>query len=230
VLAVRGNHCLRFINDGGIVATNPSELVGERADEDWTALAAGEGSKGPRLYDWACLVIPWNCRQGWEHRLLVRRSRSDPRKLAYHLVFCPVGTDLAEVAGAAGLRWTIEECFQRARGDLGLDHCEARSWHGWHRHISLVMAAAAFLAAGGRVEDQGTRQTEQKESKSRNRRLALMTAQVPGVPELRYLIARLPLRPPGSRSFIMHWSLWRRKHQADAAKAHYKRRAGQAQL
>ena len=158
VLAVRGNHCLRFIDDGGIVATNPSELVGERADEDWTALAAGEGSKGPRLYDWACLVIPWNCRQGWEHRLLVRRSRSDPRKPAYHLVFCPVGTDLAEVAGAAGLRWTIGECFQRARGDLGLDHCEARSWHGWHRHISLVMAAAAFLArlaAELRIRAQG---------------------------------------------------------------------------
>jgi SRSO17 transposase len=46
----------------------------------------------------------------------------------------------------AGLRWAIEECFQRAKTDLGLDHCEARSWHGWHRHTSLVMAAAAFLA------------------------------------------------------------------------------------
>ena len=48
--------------------------------------------------------------------------------------------------GVAGLRWTIEECFQRAKNDLGLDHCEARSWHGWHRHMSLVMVAAAFLA------------------------------------------------------------------------------------
>src|SRR3954464_6725453 len=52
---------------------------------------------------------------------------------------------LAELAGAAGLRWTIEECFQRAK-ELGLDHCEARSWHGWHRHMSLCMAAAALLA------------------------------------------------------------------------------------
>src|SRR5260221_13323925 len=55
-------------------------------------------------------------------------------------------TVLAELAGAAGLRWTIEECFQRAKDDLGLDHCEVRSWHGWHRHMSLCMAAAAFLA------------------------------------------------------------------------------------
>ncbi|MCB1362714.1 MAG: transposase [Rhodobacteraceae bacterium] len=55
-------------------------------------------------------------------------------------------TTLPEMAAAAGLRWTIEECFLRAKDDLGLDHCEARSWHGWHRHMSLVMAAAAFLA------------------------------------------------------------------------------------
>ena len=54
-----------------------------------------------------------------------------------------------ELAGAAGLRWTIEECFQRAKDDLGLDHCEARSWPGWHRHMTLVMAAAAFLARLG---------------------------------------------------------------------------------
>ena len=78
--------------------------------------------------------------------MLVRRSRKDPEKRAYYFVFCPLGTSLAELAGAAGLRWTIEECFQRAKDDLGLDHCEARSWHGWHRHMSLVMAAAAFLA------------------------------------------------------------------------------------
>ena len=78
--------------------------------------------------------------------VLIRRSRNDPNKRAYSLVFCPQNTALAELAGVAGLRWTIEACFQRAKDDLGLGHCEARSWHGWHRHISLVMAAAAFLA------------------------------------------------------------------------------------
>jgi SRSO17 transposase len=160
VLAVRGNHHLRFIDDRGMVATDPAGIAAEFTDGDWTALAAGEGSKGPRLYDWACLVIPWKRREGWEHCLLVRRSRSSPDKLAYYMVFCPVGTGLAELAGAAGLRWTIEECFQRAKEDLGLDHCEARSWHGWHRHVSLVMAAAAFLAklaAELRIRAQGKR-------------------------------------------------------------------------
>ena len=82
----------------------------------------------------------------WRMQALLGRSRWDPNKRAYSLVFCPQDTTLAELAGVAGLRWTIEACFQRAKDDLGLDHCEARSWHGWHRHISLVMAAAAFLA------------------------------------------------------------------------------------
>lgn len=66
--------------------------------------------------------------------------------MAFYFAYAPTGTSLADLAGAAGLRWTIEECFLRAKDDLGLDHCEARSWHGWHRHMSLVMAAAAFLA------------------------------------------------------------------------------------
>jgi len=65
---------------------------------------------------------------------------------SYYFAFAPVGVSLGELAGAAGLRWTIEECFERAKDDLGLDHCEARSWHGWHRHMSLCLAAAAFLA------------------------------------------------------------------------------------
>ena len=160
VLAVRGNHHIRFIDDRGFVATDPAGIAAEFTDGDWTALAAGEGSKGPRLYDWARIAIPWTCPEGRERWLLIRRSRRDPRKLAHCLVFCPAGTTLAELAGAAGLRWTIEECFQRAKDDLGLDHCEARSWHGWHRHVSLVMAAAAFLArlaAELRIRAQGKR-------------------------------------------------------------------------
>ena len=104
--------------------------------------------KGPRAC--ACMTgrgsrCPGRVRAG-SSASFVRRNRRDPERRAYYLVFCPAGTTLAELAGVAGLRWTIEECFQWAKDDLGLDHCEARSWHGWHRHMSLVMAAAAFLA------------------------------------------------------------------------------------
>ncbi len=146
VLAVRSNHCLQFIGPEGPVETSPAEIADSLGPDAFSAHAAGAGSKGIRLYDWARFGLPWESPDGRERWVLIRRSRTDPDKRAYYLVFCPAGTTLAELAGVAGLRWTIEECFQRAKDDLGLDHCEARSWHGWHRHMSLVMAAAAFLA------------------------------------------------------------------------------------
>lgn len=147
VLAVRSNHHLRFLAAEGIVQTGPAEMADALAPEDWHAHPAGAGAKGLRLYDWARIAMPWVVENGYRRWVLIRRSRSDPDKRAFYMVFAPDAVTLAELAGAAGLRWTIEECFQHAKDDLGLDHCEARSWHGWHRHMSLVMAAAAFLAA-----------------------------------------------------------------------------------
>lgn len=145
-LAVRSNQTLRLITQGGLVETDPGDIADDWPADGWTTHAAGEGSKGLRLYDWARLALPWPTQDSFERWLLIRRNRKEPDKQAYYLVFAPKGATLAELAGAAGLRWTIEECFERAKSDLGLDHCEARSWHGWHRHMTLVMAAAAFLA------------------------------------------------------------------------------------
>ncbi|MFC0220191.1 IS701 family transposase [Pseudochelatococcus lubricantis] len=146
VLAVRSNHHLRFLTREGLVMADPKTIADELPAREWAMLAAGEGAKGLRLYDWARLRLPWITDEGFERWLLIRRNRKEPDKRAYYLVFAPQDTSLAELAGAAGLRWTIEECFERAKDELGLDHCEARSWHGWHRHMSLVMAAQAFLA------------------------------------------------------------------------------------
>jgi SRSO17 transposase len=146
VLATRSNHTLRLLTDEGLEQTDPLTLADALAPEAWAQHAAGEGSKGPRLYDWARIALPWTGDSGFERWLLFRRSRRDASERAYYLAFTRIGTTLAEMAGAAGLRWTIEECFQRAKEELGLDHCEARSWHGWHRHMTLCMAAAAFLA------------------------------------------------------------------------------------
>ena len=146
VLAVRSNHHLRFLAREGILQTNPAEMADALAPDDWHAHPAGAGAKGLRLYDWARIEMPWVAEDGYSRWVLIRRSRGDPDKRAYYMTFAPITATLAELAGAAGLRWTIEECFQHAKGDLGLDHCEARSWHGWHRHMTLVMAAAAFLA------------------------------------------------------------------------------------
>ena len=146
VLAVRSNHCLRFLEDWHLVQTDPAGMADDLGEEDWASMTAGEGAKGPRLYDWARVALSWDTDKGFERWLLIRRNHKDPAARAYFFAYAPQGTSLAELAGAAGLRWTIEECFLRAKDDLGLDHCEARSWHGWHRHMSLVMATAAFLA------------------------------------------------------------------------------------
>ena len=146
VLAVRSNHCLRFLTAAGLLQTDPAQLADELPADAWAPHAAGEGSKGIRLYDWARLALPWTVDDGFERWVLFRRNRRDPQDRAYYLVFAPRGTSVAELAGVAGLRWTVEECFQRAKEELGLDHCEARSWHGWHRHMTLCMAALGFLA------------------------------------------------------------------------------------
>ncbi|WP_245261468.1 transposase [Mesorhizobium sp. L103C131B0] len=146
VLAVRGSHFMRRGEDRGFEETSPEELASEFEPDDWACHAAGEGAKGPRLYEWTRIRRPWTSKGGFEHWLLVRRKRSTSGEKAYYLVFAPPGSSLAELAAVAGLRWAVEECFERAKDDLGLDHCEARSWHGWHRHMSLCMAALAFLS------------------------------------------------------------------------------------
>ena len=45
----------------------------------------------------------------------------------------------------AGSRWTIEWSFEEAKGEVGLDDYEVRSWTGWYRHITLAMWAYALL-------------------------------------------------------------------------------------
>ena len=150
VLAVRSTHTLRFPEGWGeeriVVRSNPATLASELDADQWQSLSAGEGSKGPRLYDWARIPLGKSEDGGFERWVLIRRSRHDAEAMSYFFAHAPTGTSLAELAGAAGMRWTIEECFLRAKDDPGLDHCEARSWHGWHRHMTLVMATAAFLA------------------------------------------------------------------------------------
>ena len=144
VLAVRSNERLM----AGRVNRTAAEIADVVAPADWQRLAAGEGAKGPRLDHWTRVRLFRLQQPGqrFDHWLLVRRSLSDASERAYYVVFAPAEVSLAELAGVAGLRWTIETCSETAKDELGLDHCEARSWHAWHRHMTLVMAAFAFLA------------------------------------------------------------------------------------
>jgi SRSO17 transposase len=119
----------------------------------WQRLSAGEGTKGPRLYDWAYLELADldadEYRAGatglWTRGLLIRRGLADG-KCAYFTTWCPAGTTIETLVAVEGQRWVIEDAFETAKNELGFDHNESRSWHGWHRHISLVMLAFAMLA------------------------------------------------------------------------------------
>ncbi len=111
----------------------------------WERRSAGAGAKGPRDYDWLRLPIGSALQEADRRWLLVRRSVSDPTELTAYVAFAPGGTSLEELIHVAGSRWAIESDFETAKGEVGLDHYEVRSWTGWYRHIVLVMWAQAFL-------------------------------------------------------------------------------------
>jgi SRSO17 transposase len=123
------------------------------APSAWQRLSAGDGTKGPRLYDWAYLELAdldvsedSSAQSGlWTRGLLIRRTIGDGA-CAYFTTWCPAGTPIETLVAVEGHRWAVEDGFETAKGELGLDHNETRSWHGWHRHVSLVMLAFAMLA------------------------------------------------------------------------------------
>jgi len=135
------------------VAGTAEEIARDLDVQAWQRLSAGEGSKGARLHDWAYLELadlePDPHSHGgsglWTRGLLVRRSIADG-ELAFFGTWCPAGTTVETLVCVEGRRWAIEDSFECARTELGLDHNETRSWHGWHRHVSLVMLAFAMLA------------------------------------------------------------------------------------
>jgi SRSO17 transposase len=153
VLGVNGSHLFNAWGDKPPVTGTAEEIAQALPASAWARLSAGEGTKGPRLHDWAYLELADleaaeydNSRSGlWTRGLLVRRSIADG-ELAYSTTWCPAGTGIAMLVAVEGHRWAIEDGFETAKNELGLDHNETRSWHGWHRHVSLVMLAFAMLA------------------------------------------------------------------------------------
>ncbi len=140
VLAVARSHPIW--HDG--VQVRVEALVAEVPEDGWQRIEVGAGSKGPRLYDWACARLPYWTPEGWAQWLLIRRSVTKPEEVAFYRAFGPETTTVADLARVAGTRWTIEEGFQRAK-EVGLDQYEVRRWEGWYRHITLCLLAHAFL-------------------------------------------------------------------------------------
>jgi SRSO17 transposase len=135
-------------------------IIAAVPETGWTTLSAGDGSQGPRWYDWAWVQLPVAAPAGWASWLLARRSRRDPSERAYYRVFGPETTTLPELVRVAGTRWVIEESFERAKDNVGLDQYEVRRWQAWYRHITLALVVHAYLevvrgAAGPEAEEEG---------------------------------------------------------------------------
>ena len=147
ILTVRSNEKLWSVLAGRLGQQTAADLAAALPDAAWHRLSAGAGAKGERLYDWARVRLARLQAPPWDHWLLIRRSHSKPEKCAYYVVFAPAETPLAALARVAGRRWTIEECFEAGKQEVGLGDYEIRSWQGWYRHITLALLALAFLAA-----------------------------------------------------------------------------------
>ena len=148
VLAVESDDKTLYTRETeGVERVAPRQLAQQIPPTDWQRLSAGEGGKkGPRLYDWArVLLLHWTRPERW-HWLLVRRSITDRADLTYYACFSHTDVPLAELVRVAGHGWISEDALQEARQEVGLDQYEVRRWTSWYRHITLALLAHAFLA------------------------------------------------------------------------------------
>ena len=189
-------------------------------EQEWQRLSMSEGTKGPRLFDWAVVPILHRWEDDGRHWLLIRRSIGDPREKTYYFVFAPQGTTLQEMVKAIGAGFHIEEDFETAK-DLGLDHYEIRSFLGWYRHITLCLLAHAFLT-GICAQEKATAcalPTFLLDAAPPARPLLPLT-----VPEVRHVLGQLIWPPPCQAKLLLAWSWWRRCHRSCASYFHTKRR------
>ena len=118
---------------------------------DWIRHRVTEGEKGPREYEFARLRVTEKVHRapgqaGW---LLARRPVDSDQgaEIKCYLSNAPATIALAEMAAVGCLRWTIEEDFELAKGEVGLDHYEVTKFRGWYHHITLSLLTLAFLKA-----------------------------------------------------------------------------------
>ena len=145
-----------------------SGLADTLPPSSWKRRSAGAGRKGPRRYEWALHRMYWD-ETGWGHWLLMRRPIGARYERAYYRVFAPADTTLEEMVAVAGKRWAVEECFETAKGECGLDEYEVRTWTGWYRHITLALLAHAYLTVVRARAVRADALKKRKRSRSGNR-------------------------------------------------------------
>jgi SRSO17 transposase len=191
-------------------ASRADAVVKQLPKRAWQRLSAGKGAKGHRFYDWAWITLAGGPDEPAGHRwLLVRRNRRTG-ELAFYRCYAPDWVPLSALVRVAGRRWTVEESFQTAKGQAGLDEHQCRTWTSWYRWTTLVLLAHAFLA------------------------IVTVTARARPTPtglipltlnEIRYLYNALVVSPAADIQHILRSSYWRRRHQYRAQQAHYQRQS-----
>jgi hypothetical protein len=203
-------------------------------EDGWTRLSAGDGSKGPRWYDWRWRPLAAPVDPAWRRWLLVRRRVSDPRELRGYVVCAPQATTLAAVVRVAGTRWVIAQRFEAAKGEVGLDHSEVRSWTAWDspyhpRHVGP--GPGGGVARGD--HRPGGLQKKSAGSPAGAPPGRLQSRAWPRIPlrvqEMRRLLWRTVLAVQQTAHHILFWSHWRRWHQAIAKYYHYQRRGAEVE-
>jgi SRSO17 transposase len=156
---------------GPIGQAKADGLAAQLVPDAWRRLRCGEGAQGERVYDWALPPLRPAMEEGWLHALLARRHPTGADERAYYLVHMREGTAPEEVVRAAGSRWALEDTFELAKGQAGLDHYETRSWRGWRRHVTRALWALA-IPAGEAARAKGGRPAATGSSPSASRSCA----------------------------------------------------------
>ena len=225
VLGVASNQVFHSWGKKPLVSGTAAKIAQNLPKSAWRRLSAGEGTKGPRLHDWAYLELAdldageYNdtLTGEWTRGLLIRRNIADG-DMAFFSTWCPKGTPIEKLVAVEGHRWAIEDSFETAKNEFGLDHNETRSWHGWHRHVSLVMLAFAMMAA---IRHRANVATAQKnDGRASRTQTFLIRWSIQEIRRIAIKLAQRRIQP----AHIIAWSLWRRAHQAEARRAHLKRK------
>jgi SRSO17 transposase len=209
VLAVAKSHPVST----GIEPSPAIELARRLPARTWQRLSAGPGAKGPRWYDWALIEAadPAVTEGGGPHWLLIRRRISDG-EYAFYRAHAPCPVPLAQLVRVAGSRWKVEDGFAGGKELAALDEHQVRSWTSWHRWTILALLAHAFLSVLAATQPGGGSDPhdDQLIPLTRNEICRLFTG----------LSRQLP-----TPAMQLHWSRWRRRHQATARACHYRQRA-----
>ncbi len=189
-----------------------TELMAQIPMDGWIRLSAGAGSQGARLYEWAWLQLPYLSTPGQTHWLVARRSITCPTERAYYHAYAPATTTLDELVHVAGTRWVIETNFAQAKGEVGLDQYQVRTWEGWYRYVTLALLAYAYLVA---IQASALACPAAPDAPA-----DLIPLTIPEVRRLQHGLAETEYE----RQHRQQWSCWRRKHQATAKRCHTQRR------